>query len=184
MSYEPGSVQFPLVPNTPEVRARVRVCFATNLIALAFLLALLVAGEMHWESAAITAPGLVLMAFLHAWSAPLMSKGVARLDAERILVKTRASKHVYRWAHVADVRLTTLAEYARGGTTWAWIAGADPNEPLVEIHLERSHRVGLWPLHYGTDVIGLPTVVVRRIPLFVDDPKGFVEHAQRYLARG
>ena len=176
-------MEFRLLRVSPLERMTERISVAVLVVVLPVNLVLFAVGKMDWDVAWQTAAGFILLAAAAVWLYPVLNSGVAVLDASHLIVKRRIRTEVYRWEHVAQVRVTTLRERGEPGLLVVAIFGFDPDEPFVEVQLTRSIREGISPTKSGTDVLGLPTLIKKRTHVYVKDPEGFVREAQQCLAR-
>ncbi len=146
------------------------------------ILGLFAAGKTPWD----TVWGIIILllglSVVFTWSIDRMHQGIAELTPTQLVVQTRGGRDAYRWEHIADVRVVTIAESGPLEGFFARMSGVDPNRPVVLLRLRRSLRIGIWS-RTGTDVVGPPSLVLKKARLFLDNPEGFVQEAQRYLTK-
>jgi hypothetical protein len=153
-------------------------------VGLIFVLSLYASGNAGGEPTLFASLFLALGPVGAVWQYRQMSKGTVKLSPEGLLVRARmGANQTYRWEHIAEVRLSTLAEHGALNRLWARLIGASENAPFVELRLSRSLRVPLVPGQHGTAVSGIPTLMLKKVALYIVDPEGFVEAAQPFLGR-
>ena len=177
-------MEFPLVPNNPNVRGITRMLLGIAFVGLAVTLGLYAAGKFDGETTLFISLFLILGPLPAAWQYRQRSKGVVRLGGEGLVVRARmGGNQAYKWEHIAEVRLSTLAEHGALNRLGARMAGLDENEPFVELRLNRSLRVPLLPGQFGTAVVGIPSLAFKTVALYVTDPEGLVRAAQPFFGR-
>ncbi len=173
--------EFVVLRDNPQTRAMGLFFLMPSGIGLVLSAALLLANVIDWEAALFAAVFCLLLAAAGIWNAQRVSRGHARLDSSSLVVQTHGWTHSYRWADIQSVRTISYAEAGRANLLWARILRWPECEPFVELTLRRPLRVGLWPQHYGTRLVGIPLLSGKRVPLFLEDPEGFIRTAKQYL---
>lgn len=176
-------VQFPIALENTFLKVMTRLLLGGAMAGNAVILGLFVAGTVDWVDAltmgliANVSPVGVL------WGLRRAQQGVAELRTTHLVVQTRGGRQVYRWEDIADVQVTTMEDSSPLESLLVRAVGLDADEPVVKLRLKRSVRVGLLPLRspdYGTDVFGIPSLLVRTVYLYVQDPDGFAAQARRF----
>jgi len=178
----PINLEFAL-GNDPSAKGVVRFLLLTAPVGPAIVLALFARNVVPEETAFGGSILLFVMQVAFALNLWLMQLGVAKLTDSRLVIRTRAGRHLYKWTDVADMRLKKLADLHATTRIWAAISGSDKERPFVEIKLRRSLRVGLLPGQFGTEIIGFPSFLFKTARLYLADPEAFIQAANPYLQR-
>lgn len=144
---------------------------------------LFAAGRIAWEGALAGGLFLIFTPAVVAVNMWLLSQGVVKLTEDQLEVQTRAGKQLYRWGDIAQVRVRTLRQLGMMDRLSARISGLDEDIQLVELTLKRSLRLGVVPGKFGTNIVGVPSFISRRVRLCVSNPEGFAEAANLLLRR-
>lgn len=157
-----------------------RFALVIGVVGLFIIAALFGAGAIDAEGALFAAVFMLVASAAMVWNMRTMSGGVAKLTEARLEVHTNAGRHLYKWADILDIELDSLR--SQSALRRFWVAGRIAvDERLVEIRLRRSVRLGLHPRRFGTDILGLPSLVVKTVRLRLEDPDGFVLAASPHL---
>jgi hypothetical protein len=175
-------VEFRRVANNPLVQGMTRLFLGAAVLGPVLTLALLLAGVVDrtlFEAVLITC---VLVLPVVVWSIRSMQGGTIELRPDCVLVRSTGSTARYRWEHIAEFRVGTLADTGRSNGWWLRLIGADPAYPIVFMRLTKSahFNVGLFKDQLDTRDMGIPTGL-KIIPLFVESPETVVHLAQPYL---
>jgi hypothetical protein len=92
-----------------------------------------------------------------------LGRGLVSLTAAGLVVQTSSGKQIYNWKHITRVEIE--------GRTFP---STNTSDAIVKISLSRSYRLGLLPGRQGTDVVGIPTLIVRSVRLHMEDADGFM----------
>jgi len=151
---------------------------------LAVILGLFAGGKVEGEPTLFATLFLILAPAAAVWNFRQMTKGVAKLDPEGLVVRARGGgNQAYKWTDISEVRLSTFAERGTLNQLWARFMGIDENEPFVELKLRRSLRLPLLPGRSGTAILGVPSLVAKTVTLYVTEPEEFVRIAQGFVRR-
>lgn len=101
-----------------------------------------------------------------------LSRGCVKLTPDGLLVDTHAGKQIYNWVHISGAEIEGRRRPHSGGSS----------DAIVRIALSRSSRLGLLPRRQGTDVLGIPTLLVRSVRLRLEDPERFVSEVRAALS--
>jgi len=176
----PGTNEFKL-DSWPAIRLYGTV-FALLVAAGLTTAAVLFLSENITGEEALLVGGLVIVFSLFGFLGPwLMSTGVVRFSDDRLEVRTLAGKHLYRLVDIGGVRLRRIADLGKIDRGLAAISGVKPEQQVIEIKLNRSLRFPLLPRQFGTEVMGIPSIVARTVRLQVTDPEGFAQTINQFV---
>lgn len=151
-----------------------------GVVGLFIVAALFGAGTIDVEGALFAAVFMLLASAAMAWNMRAIGRGVAKLTEARLEVHTSAGRHLYKWTDILDIELkslrsqSALRRFRASGQITA-------EQRLVEISLRRSVRLGLLPGRFGTDILGVPSIVVKSVRLHLENPEAFVLAARPFL---
>jgi hypothetical protein len=177
-------VEFQLVRDDPRVRWFIGLLICMLVVGSAVDLTLFAAGLVPGDRALIGGLFFVLAPVAAAWNAHCSSGGVAKISPDGLVLRAWASRQSYRWSDIVQVRSTTMGEYGAISRALYRLVGVDQAQPVVELKLKRSLRAGLWGWgnRLGTDIFGVPSLVVKTVHVFATDTDGFVRAAQSFLS--
>src|SRR5438876_10359932 len=142
----------------------------TMLFPIAFLIVIqglllvwAVAGRMLEEALVW---GLIGLAILVPWTLGILlgGRGSVILSRDEMRVNSLAGTKIFKWEHVADVRLE------RPHLSWFGSSSHEKKSRTVAVRLSRRWRIALHPWQTGTGVFGIPTYL-KTIRFDVDDPR-------------
>ena len=175
-------MEFRLVRDDPRVRWFIGVVTCVVVVGSAVNLSLFAAGLIPGDAAVIAGLFFTLAPVGAAWNAHLSSGGVAILSPDGLVLRAWASRQSYRWSDIVQVRSRTMAEYGHISRVLNRVVGVDQAQPVVELKLNRSIRAGFWGSRLGTDIVGVPSLMVKTVQIFVTDPEEFVRASQSFLS--
>jgi hypothetical protein len=157
-----------------------KFAIVVGVVGLFIVAALFGAGTIAVEGALLAAVFMLVGSAAMAWNMRAFGQGGAKLTEARLEVHTNTGKHLYKWADILDIELKSLRSQSALRRFWA-IGQITADQGFVEIRLRRSVRLGLLPGRSGTDILGLPSLVVKTVRLDLEDPEGFVLAARPFL---
>lgn len=165
------------------MRAMTRIIFFTVTVGETATILLFAAGTMPSDATMVMGLFLALGSIALAFNLRWMSRGRAELDAERLLIKSRAGTHAYRWRDISSVQVTSPRPSNAVASLAYHLLGIGTDESVVELGLRRSPRLGLGLRLSGTDIAGIPVPGFKSARLYVQDPVGFARAAQQLIDR-
>jgi hypothetical protein len=174
-------LEFRRVVDNPATAAATKLILSMGVLVLVSTLGLWLAGLVE---------GRLLQAVLFtsalfpvmAWSIRSMQGGTIEVRPDYLQIRSPGTTARYRWEHIAEFRVATLADTGKWARWMAGLTGTDATHPIVLMRLRKSahFNVGLFKNELDTRDIGIPTGA-RVIPLFVESPETVVELATPYL---
>jgi hypothetical protein len=157
-----------------------RLVIVASVMCLILIAGLFGSGAVDQEGALIAAVLLLIALPVIVWNLRGTSRGVVKLTDARLEVHTNRGRYFYKWADIIAVEVDGPDSNSRG-RRFRSARRESMNEGLVHIKLRHSVRLGLAPGRFGTDIFGLPSLVVKTVRLHVEDPRGFTVAARRFL---
>lgn len=157
-----------------------KFAIVAGVVGLFIVAALFGAGTINVEGALFAAVFMLVASAAMARNMRAFGQGGAKLTEARLEVHTNTGKHLYKWADILDIELKSLRSQSALRRFWD-IGQITADQGFVEIRLRRSVRLGLLPGRSGTDILGLPSLVVKSVRLHLEDPEGFVLAARSFL---
>ena len=178
-------VEFRLRSGAPGTKFVVRFVWAFVWIAVAVTVFFLAIGTVDLFTAILMGSFLLFMGAITQWNQARYGEGTAYLDHHGLVVRTRGGTHYYKWD---DIELVRIRPFTDKGPL-AWLArrmiGGDAKQRVVEAKLRRSLRLSLslWGNKFGTDILGIPSLVFRTTGFYVENADDFVLAANAFLRR-
>ena len=134
--------------------------------------------------------GLIAAIFLFALSLSvvvifwLMSRGLIEITDERLELRIPVERQSIRWTDIVRVQVRTISQLNIFDRFLATVAGTHQDRCLVEISLRRPIRLPFLPWQKsGPDAIGLPSLSMKVVRVYVSDPEGLVRAIAKHLQR-
>jgi hypothetical protein len=175
--------QFALQENNPFVRSTTRSIFLIGVLGETATILLFATGAMPTDAAIVIGLFLAFGSIALPLNLRWMNRGHTELDAERLLIKSKAGTHAYRWQDISSVQVTSLRASIPIGSFFYHLTGISRDERVVELRLHRSPRLGVGIGRFGTDIVGVPVPGFKLAHVYVRDPERFARAAQPFLRR-
>lgn len=151
-----------------------------SVVGLVLITGLFASGAVE-QGGAIFAAIFLLIAFpAMVWQLRGLSRGAVKLTDARLEVHTDRGRSFFKWSDISEIEVDSSGSNS-GQRRFRSVRRETMVPGLVEIKLRRSVRIGLAPGRFGTDILGVPSLVVKTVRLNGEDPEGFVLAARQFL---
>jgi hypothetical protein len=178
-------VEFRLRSGAPGTKFVVRFVWAFVWIGEAVTVFSLAIGTVDLFTAILIGSFLLFMGAATRWSQARYGEGTAYLDDHGLVVRTRGGTHYYKWDDIDSVRIRPFAD--KGPVAWLArrMIGGEAKQRVVKVKLRRSLRLSLslWGNKFGTDIVGIPSLVLRRTVFYMENPDDFALAATALIRR-
>jgi hypothetical protein len=161
------------------IAAHVRFTFIAIAAALPTL-GLLKLTVLNWELTLLLALCVMLGVGL-LWSLALSTRGEVRVKSDSLKVKSLYGTMTISFRDIRSVHVTTMAEEGGLDLLWLRLLRIPATQELVVLNLARSLRFGPIGNRSGTDMVGLPSGVAKKVRLAVDLPRELADDLREQL---